>query len=159
MQNRWRSYLLEFPVLSASASSASLDGSRPGSLFTDPGGFRTAPQALLGLLGTSLQVVLQLGVKLRGELFVLVVERSDTVNQDPVVPGVLPPFVVHLVLVPVPGLLTGLHVHDLGLVEHVHVKAEDFFVLAEGGRRRLLSSRGHDSGWQRSPELCAEERK
>ena len=60
-----------------------------------------------------------------------IVERSDAVCKNPVIPGVLPALVVHLVFVPFLRFGQGLHFHHLGLVEHVHVEAEDFFVLLE----------------------------
>jgi hypothetical protein len=41
-------------------------------------------------------------------------------------------------------LFAWLHVHDFGLVEHVHVKAENLFVLVELGR--LLLTRGSHDG-------------
>lgn len=81
-------------------------------------------------------------MQLGGQFLVLIVKRSDPVRQDQVIPGTLPALIVNFVAKPVARLLTGLDVHDLGLIEHIEVEAEDFFVLAKLWRL-LLARRSH----------------
>jgi hypothetical protein len=105
---------------------------------------------LLGLLELSralLRAALEVRVQLGSQLLVLIVKWAYAIRQDPVVPRVLPALVVNLVAITISGLLSSLNVHDLGLVEHVHVKTEDLFVLVEL-LSRLLARGSHDELWQ-----------
>lgn len=97
--------------------------------------------------------MLELCTQLQGELLVIFIERPDAIWENPVVPGVLPTFVVNLEPVTVSRLLTDLDIHNFGLVEHIHVEAKDFFILAEGRRRRLLARGSHDENSTRLTRL------
>jgi hypothetical protein len=91
-----------------------------------------------------LHAVLELGVELGCQLLVFIVKWPDSVCKDPVIPSVLPALVMNSVAKAVAWLFAWLHVHDFRLVEHVHVKAENLFVLVELGR--LLLTRGSHDG-------------
>lgn len=116
-----------------------------GSLFTTTK--RVGPigtGALLGGFGAALLTqVLHLGVELAGELLVLLSELADSVDRDPIVPGVLPALVVNAVLEALASL-RGLDVQDLGLVQHFAVEAKDLLVLGE--RLGRLACRRHFDG-------------
>lgn len=100
---------------------------------------------LLRLAGTLLREALHLRHELGGQLDVLGRVLPDAVRGHPVVPGGLPALVVDLELMArVETLGRGLHVEDLGLVEHFVVEAEDLFVLYVG-LRRLFGSHGRRS--------------
>jgi hypothetical protein len=50
-------------------------------------------------LRSFLRQVLDLGLELSGQLLVLIGEFSDSIQGNPVIPSVLPPFVMDLILV------------------------------------------------------------
>lgn len=74
----------------------------------------------------------------------LIVKWPDSICKNPVVPSVLPALVVNSVAKAVAWLLARLYIHNLGLVQHIHVEAEDLFILLE--LRRLLLTRGSHDG-------------
>ena len=142
-----KTHLFQFPILTPSSSPPPLRSNRTPLLTaaTRLG----ALCILLDGLGGLLHALLELCVQLGSQLLVLGVKGPDAVDEDPVVPGVLPALVVNFVAVALGGLLGGLYVHDLGFVEHVHVEAEDFFILAELGGRLL-------SGWSHCDQKLPE---
>ena len=137
-------YLFKFPVLSAPAASPSLSSRRSALFATSCRVGSPGSKVLLGDLCVLLHVVPQLSVELGSQLLVLIVQGANAVNENPVIPGVLPALVVDSVAETISRLVAGrLDVHDLGFVEHVHVEAQDLFVLL---KLRLLLARGRHDG-------------
>ena len=138
-------YLFKFPVLSTPASSPSLSSRRSTLFATSCRVGSPGSKVLFGNLCVLLHIVPQLSMELGSQLLVLIVQGADTINENPVIPGVLPALVVDSVAETISRLVAGrLDVHDLGFVEHVHVEAEDLFILL---KLRLLLARGrHDDG-------------
>lgn len=95
-----------------------------------------------------MKTVPQLGVELGSQLLMLIVQGSDTVDENPIVPCVLPSFVVNLVTPAFTRFFDRLNIHDFGLVEHVMVKAEDFLILAELRRGLTRGRHVYVAGWR-----------